>query len=160
MNLNKTTLAGNLTRDPELKYTPKGDPVLDFSIAVNHRWLDDQGQKREDTYFGDCRAWGKQAESIAQYFHKGKPIYIEGRLAQESWEDKATKVTRRKTLTIVREWQFCGESRGAAGAGGKREAAPAPRPGVGNATGRETMAEAFPDGPPPPSGVKGDDIPF
>jgi single-strand DNA-binding protein len=158
MNLNKTQLAGNLVRDPVLKYTPKGDPVLDFSIAVNHRWIDDQGQKREDTYFGECRAWGKQAETIAQHFHQGKPIFIEGRLAQEKWIDSKTQQERRKTLTIVREWQFCGESRGAAGAGGKREAAPAPRPGVGNATGRETMGEVFHDGP--PSGVEADDIPF
>ena len=154
MNLNKTTLAGNLTRDPELKFTPNGTPVLDFGIAVNHRWKDDQGTIKEDTYFGDCRAWGKQAESIAQYFKKGRPIYIEGRLAQEEWMDKATQVKRRKTLTIVREWQFCGESRGAAG-GGAREAAPAPRPGVGTATGRESMGEVFGDGAP-----EGDDIPF
>ena len=154
MNLNKMMLAGNLTRDPELKFTPNGTPVLDFGIAVNHRWRDDAGNLKEDTYFGDCRAWGKQAESIAQHFHKGKPIFIEGRLAQEKWIDKETQKERRKTLTIVKEWQFCGDARGAAG-GGKREAAPASRPGVGTATGQESMGEVFGDGP-----AEGDDITF
>lgn len=156
MNLNKIMLAGNLTRDPELKYTPKGTPVLDFSIAVNRRWKDENNNVKEDTYFGELRAWNKQAEVIAKHFHKGKPIFIEGRLAQEKWNDKETGKPRTKTLTIVEHWDFCGESRGTAG-GGLRELSPPP--GVGTATGRETMGEVFGEGP-TTAEVEGDYIPF
>lgn len=140
--MNTIILKGNLTRDPEVKYTPKGTAVCEFAMATNRRWMDESGQKKEEVTFHECRCWGKSGESIGAHFVKGRPILIHGRQAQEQWIDKTTQKPRSKTLNIVEHWEFCGESRGAAG-GGAREAAPAPRPGVGNATGKETMDEVF-----------------
>lgn len=151
--MNIIILKGNLTRDPEVRYTPRGTAVAEFSMATNRRWMDDSGQVKEEVTFHECRCWGKSGESIGKHFVKGRPILIHGRQAQEQWEDKATGKKRSKTLNLVEHWEFCGESRGAAG-GGAREAAPAPRPGVGNATGRETMEEVFTEP------AEGDDIPF
>lgn len=150
MNENLVILAGNITRDPELKYTPKGTPVLDFGIAVNRRWRDADGNPKEDTYFGDCRAWGKQAEVISQHFPKGRPIYIKGRLAQEEWIDKTTQAKRRKTLTIVDSFDFCGDTRGGKASGPAPEGSPR-RPAT---TSRDTMDTVFNSEP------QGDDIHF
>ncbi len=152
--MNIIILKGNLTCDPEVKYTPKGTAVCEFSLATNRRWLDESGQVKEDVTFHECRCWGKSGESIGKHFIKGRPILLHGRQAQEQWIDKATQKSRRKTLNIVEHWEFAGETRGASG-GGAREAAPAPRPGVGTATGRESMGEVFGDTTP-----EGDDIPF
>ncbi len=148
--MNIIILKGNLTRDPEVRYTPRGMAVCEFAMATNRRWHDDSGQMKEEVTFHECRCWGKSGESIGQHFNKGKPILLHGRQAQEQWEDKTTGKKRSKTLNIVEHWEFCGEARGAAG-GAAREAAPAPRPGVGNATGRETMEDVF---------TEGDDIPY
>ena len=82
MNLNKVTIAGNLTRDPEQKFTPKGHAVCQFSVAVNRRWKNDAGDHQEEATFVGCEAWGKTSELITQYFRKGSPIYCEGRLKQ------------------------------------------------------------------------------
>jgi single-strand DNA-binding protein len=152
MNYNKVILGGNITRDIELRYTPKGTAVCTIGIAVNRRWRDESGADREEVSFHDCQAWGKAAEVIHQYFHKGRPIFIEGRLGQDEWEDKATGQKRRKTLIVIEKFEFCGESRG-----GKTTAAPppsTPKPGVGITTGRETTDEVFSSAP------EGDEIPF
>ena len=101
MNYNRVMLGGNITRELELRYTPKGTAVLEIGLAVNRKWRDAEGQTREDTTFVECRAWGRQAEVIAEQFYKGRPIFIEGRLALEEWEDKETGKKRRKTLVIV-----------------------------------------------------------
>ncbi len=112
--MNKLIQLGNITRDLELRYTPKGTPVVDFGIAVNRVWKDENGQKQEEVTFTEWRCWGKSAETLARLFHKGKPILLEGRLAQEEWEDKQTGQKRRKTLGIVESWDFAGESRSGA----------------------------------------------
>ena len=79
-NYNKVILVGNLTRDPQMTYLPSQMPVVEFGLAVNRRWRGPDNQQREETCFVDCRAYGRQAETINQYMNKGKPILVEGRL--------------------------------------------------------------------------------
>jgi single-strand DNA-binding protein len=146
--MTRTILKGNLTRDVELRYTPKGTAVGEFSIAVNRKWKDQQtNEMKEEVVFLECQAWSRQAEVIAQHFTKGSPILVEGRLAQNKWMDKETGKQRSKTLVVVEQFEFCGDARG-----GKAMPAPVNKPGVGNATGEESMGEVF--------GGEGDDIPL
>lgn len=109
--MNIAIVKGNLTRDPELKYTPKGTAVCSLSIAVNEVWNDDQGQKREKVHFFDITAWGKRAETVNQYFHKGKPILVTGKLQQESWDDKETGQKRSKVKIVMDSFDFCGDTK-------------------------------------------------
>ncbi len=101
-NLNKVMLIGNLTRDPELRHTPKGTAVAELGLAINRVWYDDNKQKQEDTTFVDVTLWGRQAEVAQQYLFKGSPCYIEGRLTLDTWDDKATGQKRSK-LKVVGE---------------------------------------------------------
>lgn len=110
-SLNKVMLIGNLTRDPELRHTPRGAAVTDISIAINRVWRDDNGQKQEETTFVDVTAWGRTAETIHQYLHKGSPIYLEGRLHLETWDDKANGQKRSKMKVIAEAVQFLGSPR-------------------------------------------------
>ena len=87
-NYNKVSLVGNLTRDPQLSYLPSQTPVVEFGLAVNHRWKAQDGQQREDVCFIDCRAYGKTAEVVNQYLHKGSQALVEGRLQFDQWTDK------------------------------------------------------------------------
>jgi single-strand DNA-binding protein len=114
-NLNKVMLIGNLTRDPELRHTPSGKSVAELGLAINRSWTNDQGQKQEDTTFVDVSVWGRQAEVIQQYVTKGSPIYIEGRLQLDSWDDKATGQKRSKLRVICENFQFLGGKAGAPG---------------------------------------------
>jgi len=111
MNLNKVLFAGNLTRDPELRYTSGGSPVCNFSIAVNRHWTDkDSGAKKEETTFMRVTVWGKSGETVAQYFTKGMPIFVEGRLQVRTWETEDGQ--KRSSVDIVAEsWQFVGSKR-------------------------------------------------
>lgn len=169
--MNIVLLKGNLTRDPEVKYLATGRAVCEFSVAVNRTWVDDHGEKHEKASFHECRCWGKRGETIARYFGKGRPILVKGYMDQEQWEDRETGKKRSKTLVLVEEFEFCGgeapntegSSRTDAGARPTtREGACAPRPanrrppGVGDATGRESLGEVFPDG----TAMAEDDIPF
>ena len=95
-NFNKVILAGNLTRDPELRYTPKGTAVVKFGMAINRTWKSETGESKEEVTFVDVDAWGRQAEVIAQYMRKGRPILVEGRLQLDSWEDKTTHEKKSK----------------------------------------------------------------
>ncbi len=88
MNLNKVFVMGNLTRDPELRQIPTGQTVCSFSIATNRRFTDKAGQKQEQVEFHNIVAWGRQAEIINQYLHKGSSIFVEGRLQTRSWQDQ------------------------------------------------------------------------
>lgn len=90
-NLNKVFLIGNLTRDPELRYTPNGMAVTNLRLAVNHRFKDRSGEARQDTCFINVVVWDKQAESCNQYLGKGRLILVEGRLQQRSWQDSEGK---------------------------------------------------------------------
>ncbi len=116
-NLNKVMLIGNLTRDPELRHTPSGKTVSEIGLAINRTWTNDQGQKQEDTTFVDVTLWGRQAEVVQQYVTKGSPIYIEGRLQLDSWDDKETGKKRSKLRIIAENFQFLSGKPGATGSG-------------------------------------------
>ncbi len=105
-SLNKVTLIGNLTRDPEMRYTPKGTAVAEITLACNRKWTDEGGNKKEECTFVDCVLWGKQAELAGQYLHKGSCIYLEGRLNVESWEDKTTGQKRSRMRVVGEHMQF------------------------------------------------------
>ena len=124
-SFNKVILVGNLTRDIELKYLPKGTAVCNLSLAVNRRWKTEAGEEKEDVYFAECKAFGKQAETIAQYVKKGHPMMVEGRLTREEWDDKKTGEKRSTTRIMIETFQVLkGRDEGAAPAP-RREAAPA-----------------------------------
>jgi single-strand DNA-binding protein len=107
MNFNKVMLAGRLTRDVQLRYTPSGSAVGEFGLAVNRVFSDGSGQKREETCFVDIVVWKKQAETCQKYLHKGSPAFIDGRLTFDSWEDKEGQ--KRSRLRVVAESvQFIG----------------------------------------------------
>ncbi len=98
-DFNRTILAGNLTRDPELKYTPSGMPVCAFSIAVNSTFTDKKGQKNEQVLFVPIIVWGKQGENTAEYMKKGRGVLIEGKLKQEKWTSKEGEKRSRLVVT-------------------------------------------------------------
>ena len=102
---NKVLLMGNLTRDPQLSYTPNQTAVVDFGLATNRKWTAQDGNQREETCFVDCRAFGRMAENINKFFKKGKPIFLEGRLTFDSWtaQDGSKKSKLRVT---VENFQF------------------------------------------------------
>lgn len=97
---------GNLTRDPELRYTPKGTPVASFGLAVNRNWKDENGQLVTDTLFADISAFGNQADVIGRYLRKGRPVFIEGRLKLDTWDDKQTGLKRSKITVVLESFQF------------------------------------------------------
>ncbi len=105
-NANKVILIGNITRDLELRYIPGGQAVVEFSIAVNQRFKDKAGQSQEKTDFIPIVAWGKQAELIKQYLGKGSSVYVEGRLQQDSWEDKNDGTKKSKLKVVAQHVQF------------------------------------------------------
>jgi single-strand DNA-binding protein len=100
-NFNKVILAGNLTRDPELRYTPKGSAVAKFTLAINRTWKSESGESKEEVSFVDIEAWGRQAEVIAQYMRKGRPLLVDGRLKQDTWEDKNTHQKQSKLKVVL-----------------------------------------------------------
>jgi len=141
-NLNKVFLMGNLTRDPELRYTSGGTSVCTLRLAVNRRFTTRQGENRDETLFIDVTVWGKQAEVCSQYLSKGRPIFIEGRLRQDTWTTNEGQ-KRSKINVVADNFQFLG---GAPGGPGGRPAGP--RPGAA-----EGAPAAQPD-------AEEDEIPF
>ena len=134
-NFNKVILAGNLTRDPELRYTPKGTAVARITLAVNRTYTGSEGgEKKEEVSFVDVDIWGRQAEVIAQYMKKGRPLLVEGRLKQDTWEDKNTKQKQSKLKVVLESFSFIDSgNRGGDGAPAPARpsasaAAPAPEP--------------------------------
>ena len=106
MHFNKVVIAGYLTRDLDLRFTPKGTAVAQSAVAINRKWRDDSGQEKDEVCFADFTAWGKTAETMAQYLRKGAPVLIEGRLKQDTWEDKQTGQKRSKLAIVVETFQF------------------------------------------------------
>lgn len=153
-NFNKVFLMGNLTRDPELRYTPKGQAVVKLGLAVNRRYTTESGEQREEVTFVDIDAWGKQAETIAQYCKKGRPLFVEGRLKLDQWDDKNTGQKRSALRVVLEGFQFVGgpPSEG----GGTPAPRPAARPASRPADSAAPAGPADSDGPPP----EDDDVPF
>jgi single-strand DNA-binding protein len=114
--LNKVFLIGNLTRDPELRVTPKGTAICQFGMAVNRQFKDESGATRDETTFVDIEAWGKQGELVSKYLSKGSPAMVEGRLKLDQWEDKTSGQKRSKLKIVLDNVQFL-SSRGAGGGG-------------------------------------------
>src|ERR671924_454339 len=107
-SFNKVLLLGNLTRDPEVRYTPKGSAVTDIGIAVNRQYTLDSGEKREDVTFVDVTLWGRTAEIASAYLKKGRPVFIEGRLQMDSWDDKQTGQKRTRLRVVAENMQLLG----------------------------------------------------
>jgi len=129
-SVNKVILIGNITRAPELRYTPKGTACTEIGLAINRKWKDDSGATKEEVTFLDITFWGKTAETISKFCHKGDPLYVEGRLQMDTWEDKTSGQKRSKIRIIAEEFQFLksATSNGASNGTTARQAAPANTP--------------------------------
>lgn len=139
-SFNKVILMGNLTRDPEVRYTPKGSAVADIGLAVNRVYTTDAGEKREEVTFVDVTLWGRTAEIAGEYLKKGRPAFIEGRLQLDSWDDKQSGQKRTKLKVVGEALQLIGGGR------------PAPE--------REEPSPQRPSAPPSRPTPEDDEIPF
>jgi single-strand DNA-binding protein len=161
-SFNKVILMGNLTRDPELRYTSKGTAIARLGLAVNRVWRTETGESREEVTFVDCDAFARTAETLCQYLKKGNPVLIEGRLQLHTWEDKQSGQKQSKLRVNIEQFRFVGgptgggSGGGGGGGGGGREGghsdAPKPRPATAAPSGGDDM-----DSGPMPSD---DDVPF
>ena len=143
MNFNQVILMGRLTRDPELRYTPKGSPIATLGLAINRKTKMEGGEQKEEVTFVDVTAFGKQAETLSQYLKRGSPIHLVGRLRTESWDDKTTGQKRSKLVVVLESFQFLGKQ--------TDEAAPA----------RDKQAQAeLGTAPKDEPAAEGDDVPF
>jgi single-strand DNA-binding protein len=158
-SFNKVILMGNLTRDPELRYTPKGTAVAKLGIAVSRKWKSDTGGMQEETTFVDVDAFGRQAETIGQYLKKGRPIMIEGRLKLDQWEDKNTGQKRSKLGVVMESFQFIdsGRSDDQSGGGGGNFSSSG---GGQSSTGRVSQPTPPPVQNDPDTLPADDDVPF
>ena len=127
-NFNKVYIMGNLTRDPELRYTPKGAATAKLSMAVNRKWRTEAGEDREEVTFVDIDAWGKQAETLCQYCKKGRPLFVEGRLKLDQWDDKTTGQKRSALKVVLEGFQFIGGRPADTESQASDRPAPTPRP--------------------------------
>jgi single-strand DNA-binding protein len=117
-SFNKVILLGNLTRDPEIRYTPKGSAVCDLGIAVNRQYTLENGERREEVTYVDVVLWARLAEIAAEYLKKGRPVFIEGRLQLDTWDDKQSGQKRSKLRVIGENMQMLGSRPGGSAAGG------------------------------------------
>ena len=145
-SFNKVILLGNLTRDPEVRYTPKGSAVCDLGLAVNRNYTLDNGEKREEVTFVDVVLWGRLAEIAGEYLKKGRPVFIEGRLQMDSWDDKQTGQKRTKLRVVGETMQLLGSRPGGASGGTAGSEAPeAERPPRAAAKSAAAPAQSAPD---------------
>jgi single-strand DNA-binding protein len=154
-NYNRVILVGNLTRDPEIRYTPSGTAVTQFGLAVNRTWRSQEGDNREEVCYIDITAWGRVGEIISEYKSKGDPILIEGRLQMESWQAQDGQ-KRTKHVVVVENFQFLDR-------GGRREGPPLEqprqaRPAPAPAPQQQPKPQDEPQGGDDAFG--GDDVPF
>jgi single-strand DNA-binding protein len=153
-NFNKVIIAGHLTRDPELRYTPKGTAIARIGLAVNRTYTAGEGgEKKEEVTFIDVDAWGRQAEVISQYLKKGQPLLVEGRLRLDTWEDKNTKQKQSKLKVVLESFSFLGSKGG--DNFGVAEAPRASRPAAASASAPPPSPDAGDSEPP-----QDDDVPF
>jgi single-strand DNA-binding protein len=148
-NLNKVMLIGNVTRDPEVKFTPKGSAVADLGLAVNRVYTNQSGEKTEEVTYIDVELWGRLAEIAGEYAKKGRPVFIEGRLRLDSWEDKQSGQKRNRLKVVAEGLQLLG-SRPGGGAGGAdyegegEAAAKPPRPAPARSAASEPADDDIP----------------
>lgn len=159
-SFNKVILVGNLTRDPQVKYTTGGTAVTEIGLAVSRQWFDKQANsKKEETTFVDVTLWGRTAEIAGEYLAKGRPVLIEGRLQLDSWDDRETGQKRSKLRVVGENMTMLGSrSDGGGGSGG------APRNSGGGRGGEPVSQEPAGDfgnyDEPSGGGMGGDDVPF
>lgn len=146
-NVNRVFLIGTLTRDPEIKYLPKGTAVAEVGLAINHTYKTDGGEKREEVTFVDITLFGRVAEIVDEYCKKGRPLYVEGRLKLDTWDDKTTGQKRSKLKVVGDNIQLLGGKEGAPA----RQAAP---------TGRAPLPQRPANKPDPDLDAKDDDFDF
>ena len=174
-SVNKVFLLGNLTRDPELRYTPGGSAVTDLPLALNRIYTTKDGERREEVTYVDVTVWERQAENCCQYLKKGQPVHVEGSLRMESWEDKTTGEKRSKVKILADQVQFLNSRRDDGGGSDSDYGPPAarevppPRRGAGESRGPSNGAargfgqpspSAPPNRRPPEPEAEDDDIPF
>ena len=122
-NVNKVILIGNLTRDPQLRYTPNQKAVCEFGMAINRKWRTDTGETKEEVCFVDCNIWGKRGEALQKYVTKGQQLFVEGHLTFDQWEGKDGQKRSRLRVTVD-NFEFLGGSKGGGqGGGGPRNSA-------------------------------------
>ena len=155
-NLNKVLLIGNLTRDPELRYTPQGSAICDLGLAINRQYTTNDGVKKEEVCFIDITAWGRQAETCNRFVKKGSQIFVEGRLKLDSWQDKETGKNRSKINVVAERIQFLsGSGVGKHQDDGQDEQQPYQKPALQQQPRQESsrspqQAQRAPAVPPPP----------
>lgn len=125
---NKVIVVGNMTRDPELRYTPGGAAVCDIGIAVNEKYTDKSGQRVENVHFFDITAWAKTAELVSQYCKKGSSILVEGKLSQDRWDDKTSGKKMSKVKIVAERVQFLGSKNGQQGGQDQGQGQGSPEP--------------------------------
>ena len=154
-SLNKVMLIGNVTRDPELKYTPKGSAVTDLGLAVNRSYTNQAtGEKVEETTFVDVELWGRLAEIAGEYAKKGRPVFIEGRLRMDSWEDKQSGQKRSRLKVTAEGLQLLGGRTGGSSGGNPDEEYSSTPPPAARPPQRQPARQE------PPPAMEDDDIPF
>lgn len=161
---NRVLLLGNLTRDPQVRYTPGGTAVAELGLAVNRTWFDKQAnQKKEEVTFVDVTLWGRQAEVAGEYLSKGRSVFIEGRLQLDQWEDKQSGEKRSKLKVVCEAMQMVGGRNDGGGGGGGQQASrgsQARRPAMSRGEPQESSpADSFYEEP-SASDIPEDDVPF
>jgi single-strand DNA-binding protein len=151
-SFNKVILLGNLTRDPEVRYTPKGTAVTELGMAVNRVYTAENGEKREETTFVDVTLWGRTAEIAGEYLKKGRPVFIEGRLQLDTWDDKQSGQKRSKLKVVGEGLQLLGSRPGGGGGGGGG--------GDEESSGGSRASRPAPPPKAAPAGPDDDEIPF
>jgi len=167
-SFNKVILVGNLTRDPQVKYTTGGTAVAELGMAVSRQWFDKQSNsKKEETTFVDVTLWGRTAEVAGEYLSKGRPVLIEGRLQLDTWEDRETKQKRSKLRVVGENMTMLGsrgDGGGGGGSSGRPSAAVSRDQGGGDQGGGSQEADSYPSYEDTSSGSAGgppsDEVPF
>lgn len=149
----KAIVAGNVTRDPEMRTTTSGSQVCSFAIAVNRSFKDSSGNQQDQVSYLDCVAWGKSAEIICQYVHKGSPLLVSGRLEQRSWDDKSSGQKRSRTEIVIEDFSFIGNSGNGGNFGGANKKAA--KEDAGDDLGGDIVPDDVPD-----DQINLDEIPF
>jgi single-strand DNA-binding protein len=166
-NVNKVILIGNVTRDPEIKYTAKGSAVTEIGMAINRFFTTEGGEKREETTFVDVTLWGRQAEIAGEYLKKGRPVFIEGRLQLDTWDDKTSGQKRSKLRVVGENLQLLGGRPGGGDGGGGADSDDSSPASGGNYTRSAPPARSEASGSSAPTSSRpasdapeDDDIPF